>query len=227
MRTEYRRPVVTEPTSLCQNPGTQGPAGMLSRRKNGRMPKIIGGSLEEHRERTREMVFAALGEMLETQEFDEITFSGIAQAAGVGRTAMYNHFPDKDTLLVEYAIHETGGYIAQLEASMEGISSPREAVLQYVRTQLELTVALHMPTSISRHHLTPETAAKMREHVVMIDRVLRGILENGVSTGDFDADLDIDTSIRIINALVIGKKLQDAPQESLETFVLRGLGAEV
>lgn len=191
------------------------------------MPKIIGASLEEHRERTREKVFTALGQMLETQEFDEITFSGIAAAAGVGRTAMYNHFPDKDTLLVEYAIHETSGYITELEASIEPAATPREAVLQYVRTQLELTVSLHMPTSISRHQLTEETAAKMREHVVMIDRVLRRILEDGVARGEFDSDLDIDTSIRVINALVIGKKLHDAPRESLERFVLRGLGVSV
>ena len=45
------------------------------------MPKIIGGSLEEHRERTREKIFAALAELLETQEFETITFSRIAAAA--------------------------------------------------------------------------------------------------------------------------------------------------
>ena len=68
------------------------------------MPKIIGGSLEEHRERTREKIFAALAELLETQSFESVTFSKIAAAAEVGRTAMYNHFPDRETLLVEYEI---------------------------------------------------------------------------------------------------------------------------
>ena len=199
----------------------------MSRCKNGAMPKIIGGSLEEHRERTREKIFAALGEMLKSQEFDEITFSGIASAAGVGRTAMYNHFPDKDTLLVEYAIHETGGYIAKLEAATSGLSGPREALVMYVRTQLELTVALHMPTSVSRHQLAPETAAKMHQHVVMINRVLEKILEEGRDCGDFSRDLDIPTAIRIINTLVIGKRMQNSPREALEAFILRGLGAEV
>ena len=72
------------------------------------MPKIIGGSLEEHRERTREKIFAALAELLETQEFETITFSRIAAAAGVGRTAMYNHFPDRETLKKIVDVHYPG-----------------------------------------------------------------------------------------------------------------------
>ena len=63
------------------------------------MPKIIGGSLEEHRERTREKIFTALAELLETQEFESVTFSRIAAAAGVCRTAMYNHFPDRKSVV--------------------------------------------------------------------------------------------------------------------------------
>lgn len=189
------------------------------------MPKIIGSSLEEHRERTRDKIFAALGELLETREYDEITFSGIATAAGVGRTAMYNHFPDKDTLIVEYAIHETSSYITRLVEATSVATTPRDAIALYIRTQLELTVSLHMPTSVSRHQLSPETALKMREHVVMIDRVLRDILEAGIADGTFDRDIDVDASIRIINALVIGKKMQDVNRPALEAFVLRGLGA--
>ena len=93
------------------------------------MPKIIGGSLEEHRERTREKIFTALAELLETQEFESVTFSRIAAAAGVGRTAMYNHFTDRETLLVEYAIHETTDYIAQLRAGVSQSATPRDAVV--------------------------------------------------------------------------------------------------
>lgn len=191
------------------------------------MPKIIGGSLEEHRERTREKIFMALDELLKDQTFESITFSSIAGAAGVGRTAMYNHFPDKDTLLVEYALHETSGYIAQLEAGTGSAASPPEAVLQYIRTQLELTVSFHMPGSVSRARLTPETAARMRQHVVLIEDVLRRIVRAGMDSGDFAQDLDLDATVRIINGLLIGTAPGRFDQEALERFVLRGLGAEI
>ena len=189
------------------------------------MPKIIRGSLEEHRERTRAKIFQALDELLEDQTFEQITFSSIAGAAGVGRTAMYNHFPDKDTLLVEYAMHETSGYIAQLQAGVQA-ATPREAVLQYVRTQLQLTVSFHMPHSVSRNRLTSETAARLRDHVVLIEDVLRRIIRAGIDSGDFAADLDLDATVRIVNGLLIGTAPGRFDQDALEAFVLRGLGVE-
>ena len=191
------------------------------------MPKIIGGSLEEHRERTREKIFTALAELLETQEFETVTFSRIASAAGVGRTAMYNHFPDRETLLIEYAIHETTDYIAQLRAGVSDSATPCEAVVAYVRTQLDLNVSFHVPQAAGRASLTPDAAARMREHVVLIEEVLSTIVEQGIESGDFAADLDVVATVRIINGLLVGSSAKRYSRSALERFVLRGLGAEV
>ncbi|WP_422115499.1 TetR/AcrR family transcriptional regulator [Brachybacterium sp. UNK5269] len=191
------------------------------------MPKIIGGSLEEHRERTREKVFSALSELLESLEYDAITFSRIATAAGVGRTAMYNHFPDRESLLVEFAIHETTDYIAQLRAGVSDSATPRDAVVAYVRTQLDLNVVFHIPQTSARTALSPETAARMREHVVLIEDVLRTIVTDGIRSGDFSADLDVDATVRIINGLLVGSSAKRHSRQALEDFVLRGLGAQV
>ena len=126
------------------------------------MPKIIGRSLEEHRQRTREKIFAALADLLETQEFESVTFSRIATAAGVGRTAMYNHFPDRESLLVEYAIHETTDYIAQLRAGVSNSATPRDAAIAYVHTQLDLNVSFHVPQTSGGATLTPEITLPAR-----------------------------------------------------------------
>ncbi|MCL6422343.1 TetR/AcrR family transcriptional regulator [Brachybacterium sp. JHP9] len=192
------------------------------------MPKIIGASLGEHRERTREKVFAALGALMEHDAFEDITFSRIAEAAGVGRTAMYNHFPDKATLLVEYTMHETSDYLERLRAGIDGADSPVQAIELYVRTQLDLTTSFHMPSTRGRVTLDPQIAAKMREHVVMIEDVLRTILEAGVASGDFAADLDVDSTVRILNAALIGRALPPGTDPlALVRFVQRGLGARV
>ncbi|MBN9374306.1 MAG: TetR family transcriptional regulator, partial [Cellulomonas sp.] len=58
------------------------------------MPKIIGGSLREHREQTRRRLFDALSALMADHGFDTITLADIATTAGVGRTAVYNHFED-------------------------------------------------------------------------------------------------------------------------------------
>lgn len=191
------------------------------------MPKIIGGSLEEHRERTRDKIFAALSRLLETRDFDSVTFSSIAHEAQVGRTAMYNHFPDKETLLVEYAIHETAGYITQLTEGVDGAESPREGILRYIETQLELSVSFHMPHTTGHGALSPQTAARMREHVVMIEDVLRAIIRDGIASGDFANGLDVDETVRVINGLLVSSSARRFSRPALEAFVLRGLGAAV
>lgn len=66
------------------------------------MPKIIGDSLADHRELTRNRLFDALASLLAEQPFDSISMSQIASRAKVGRTAVYNHFPDKEVLLLEF-----------------------------------------------------------------------------------------------------------------------------
>ena len=190
------------------------------------MPKIIGGSLEEHRERTREKIFAALAELLETQSFESVTFSKIAAAAEVGRTARYNHFPDRETLLVEYAIYETTDYIAQLRAGVSDSATPRDAVIAYIHTQLDLNVSFHVPQTSGGATLSPATAARMRDHVVMIEDVLRTIVADGVASGDFAEDIDVGATVRIINGLLVGSSAKRYSRTALEAFVLRGLGAQ-
>jgi AcrR family transcriptional regulator len=192
------------------------------------MPKIIGGSLEEHRERTREKIFSALGELMESEPFEDITFSRIAAVAQVGRTAMYNHFPDKDTLLVEYTMHETSDYLDQLKEGIEGASTPVEAIALYVRTQLGLSTSFHVSSTRGRVNLDPEIAQQMREHVVMIEKVLHRILTDGIASGDFSADLDVDANLRIINAMLIGRTLPKGTDETtVVRFIQRALGARV
>ena len=138
---------------------------------------------------------------------------------------MYNHFPDRESLLVEYAIYETTDYIAQLRAGVSHSATPREAAIAYVNTQLDLNVSFHVPQTSGGAVLTPETAARMREHVVLIEDVLRTIVTDGVAAGDFAADLDIVATVRIINGLLVGSSAKRYSRKALEEFVLRGLGA--
>ena len=74
------------------------------------MQKIMGSSLAEHRERTRTALFDALSELMTKRSFDKITLSDVAAHAGVGRTAVYNHFADKEDLLLAFMEHETARY---------------------------------------------------------------------------------------------------------------------
>jgi AcrR family transcriptional regulator len=49
--------------------------------------------------RTRQLLQAALGRLLETKEFERISVQDIAEAATLNRATFYDHYPDKFALL--------------------------------------------------------------------------------------------------------------------------------
>ena len=197
------------------------------------MPKIIGGSLHEHREQTRQRLFAALSTLMTDRGFDVITLADVAAAAGVGRTAVYNHFPDKESLLVGFITHETEQYVAKLERSLEDVEDPVEQLRAYVRAQARLRRAYHLaPGPDLSSVLSPATQQRVHLHVVLVERLLRRILTTGIASGEFPAQ-DLDTTVPLVNACLSSRSApDDGPAGDLAvqatvTFVLRAVGARI
>lgn len=194
------------------------------------MPKIIGGSLSEHRERTRIKLFAALASLMLERGFDAITLADIAARAGVGRTAVYNHFPDKESLLLGYMTHETAEYVASLESALEGVTDPVEQMRTYVRRQAQLKRVYRLsPGPDLRSVVSPATQKMLRSHATMVEAVLRTILERGMLEGAF-APQPLDTTVSLVNACLSSRATADgnaAGVAAAEDFVLRALGAQV
>ena len=93
------------------------------------MPRVIGGTLAAHREHTTSKIFAALRALLYERGYDSLTLADIAEAAGMSRTAMYHYVPDKESLLVAYAVHETDAYLARLDEATNLLNGKNAAAL--------------------------------------------------------------------------------------------------
>lgn len=186
------------------------------------MPKIIGGSLEEHRAATRQKVFAALVELLADRPFDAITMADLAARADVGRTSMYNHFKDKEAVVVAFATAETDRYLEQLQGLLVSKSSPTERLETYVRHHVDTSADFHIGLGPElRAILSPESALAMREHVVAVEQVLRQILTDGVEQGEFSID-DIDATVSLLHATLSARH---ASADTTTRFVLAAVGA--
>lgn len=197
------------------------------------MPKIIGGSLHEHREQTRHKLFAALSTLMTERGFDAITLADIANAAGVGRTAVYNHFPDKEALLLGFMTYETEQYAATLQRALEEIDDPVEQLRTYIRQQADLARVYHVaPRPELRSVLSRGAQQRVREHVVLVERLLRDVLARGIATGAFP-EQDLDVTVPLVNACVSGRNMPADDEEraraveQTEAFVLRAVGAPV
>ncbi|WP_298455458.1 TetR/AcrR family transcriptional regulator [uncultured Cellulomonas sp.] len=197
------------------------------------MPKIIGGSLLEHREQTRQRLFAALSDLMAERGFDAISLADIAAAAGIGRTAVYNHFADKESLLLGFIAHETARYVATLEEALAGVTDPVAQLRTYVRQQAQLSRVFHLaPGPELRTVLSRGIQHRLREHVVGVEGILRRILVAGIDAGVLP-EQDIDTTVPLVHACLSGRGVPDdgpgreAALHATETFVLRAVGAQL
>lgn len=196
------------------------------------MPKIIGASISEHREQTRARLFASLSALMTDRGFDSITLADIAAGAGVSRTAVYNHVPDKESLLLDYITEETRRYVANLEAALADVTDPVERLRVYVRQYASFRQALClMPGPDLRAVVSPAAQHRLREHAGPVEGVLRRILTAGIAAGVF-ADQPIDSTVTLINACLASRTLQTlnrggeaAAAAAAEVFVLRAVGA--
>jgi len=196
------------------------------------VPKIIGGSLEAHRREVRSRVFDVLRAQLYERGFDAITLAGLAADAGVGRTALYNHFPDKESLLVAFVEDEAARYVERLTEAVEAQADPVDQLATFVRLQLRVLAEYHLPPGAAlAATLAPAAYRRISAHADPITDRLRAILTSGVDLGRWPAE-DPDVLVPMITAALGNRALVDVPPEQLGSaveaavrFVLRAVGA--
>lgn len=179
----------------------------------------------------RTRLFEALSSLMQERGFDSLSLADIAAEAGIGRTAIYNHFPDKETLLVAYINHETAKHLATLESALHSVSEPLEKLRIYIRRHFQMKQFFHFSSGPSLNQVvSPETWAELRGHIGVVERHLHEILGEAIAAGDIPAQ-DIGTSTLLVHSIVTGRPAPATEPErgrfieSTELFVLRGLGA--
>jgi AcrR family transcriptional regulator len=183
------------------------------------VPKVLGGSLAAHRDEVRARVFAALRELLYERGFDAVTLAGVAAAAGVGRTSIYNHFPDRQALLVAFVEHEADRYVADLERALAGAATPTERLAVFARLQLHRLAEFHLPPGQGlAGALDPEAYRRIAAHADPIGDRLARIVREGIEAGEMAAE-DPAVLVAMIGAALSARQIVDVPVEELADSV--------
>ncbi|MFD2474848.1 TetR/AcrR family transcriptional regulator [Amycolatopsis silviterrae] len=196
------------------------------------MPKVLGGSLEAHRREVRSRVFEVVRAQLYERGFDAITLAGVAAEAGLGRTAMYNHFPDKESLLVAFVEDEAARYVERLCAAVDAEPDPIAQLATFVRLQLRVLAEHHLPPGTALESaLAPAAYQRISAHADPIIEQLRAVLLAGVDAGSWPAQ-DLDVVVPMITAALGSRQVIDVPADQLEDaieaavrFVRRAVGS--
>ncbi len=174
----------------------------------------------------------AVDELIRTQGIDRISMTDVANSAGITRTALYNYFPDKPSLLLAFTEQINSAFVERYRRELpSGVSAARR-LSAFVRLQLEGIMAHpHPPAAELGASLGPDAYQALAAHVAPMQRLLTEILEEGTAAGEFDP-LPAEPVSRLALSMVGSQRLPlvsgeidlDETHALVTRFVLRALG---
>ncbi|WP_392507183.1 TetR/AcrR family transcriptional regulator [Naumannella halotolerans] len=177
------------------------------------MPKIEGGSVADHRQRVRRRLIAALRDLLAEKPFGAISYAELARRSGIGRSAIYNHFPDRERLLAALAEDESETATIDLGIRVDPADDPREQLAAYVAARLQ-----HRQETASTGSVPIGSNPSGRHE--LLDR----ILQQGITSGVFRPQ-DLAVTVPMIDAAIdAAPELTDGLAEA-QRLVVNAAGA--
>lgn len=197
------------------------------------MPKINAPTLAEHRAETHDALLDAWGELVLERGYDEVSLAQVAKAIGLARTAVYNYFPDREAMLFAWTDREVQRTVETLEKDLAESTSSAEKLELFVRVELESFKNSHLqPGREVVHLMGPEAFARFMEHIEPVEVILRQILDEGLTSGEFsgvDPDEVLPMTMATIGAergpMASGSATVDEATDRVTRFLLRALGA--
>jgi AcrR family transcriptional regulator len=156
----------------------------------------VGDGRSRRREDTRQRLFEAAVQLIAEQGFSATTVDDIAERAGVAKGTVYYNFPSKTALFEDLLRHGVGVLTADFRAAVAG-KPPGAAVSALVRAQLEYIrryrsfAQLLLSEMWRTNREWQQTLKLLREEAI---GVIADVLQAGVDSGEFAADLDVRLS---------------------------------
>jgi len=160
-------------------------------------------SAESPRTDTSARITAATFALLADRGLAGITMSAIAIEAGIARQTLYNHFPDVDSILAAAIRQHNEEARAMLSTALAITDSPTGKLDQLVRHVVMLGSHGHGSQRIT-DGLSAESRAGLAAHEQQMNSQIAAILDEGVRTGEFRADLSPDVDVLVVSAMLDG-----------------------
>jgi AcrR family transcriptional regulator len=184
------------------------------------MPKGIPLT-EEEIDRRRHEIFQSAVPLIINQGFDNTSMQEIAQAAGVGKSTLYDYFPTKLHVLLfvfeeelNVVQEQTENIVAQSWPLQEKLSKALEAQLEFILNNKNFF------REISLHAMQLEQAGQQRilKKRYACQDLLRSIIEQGIAEGIFrpvNTRLAVRALIATMEALSYTTRPTGTPKEML------------
>lgn len=151
------------------------------------MPKGIPLTEAELTRRQGEIMQVALNLFVQ-KGFTETSMREIAEAAGVGKSTLYDYFPSKDEILISYVTEEVEQLLADARNIIAQEISVTEKFRLIMRKQLEYMLAnklQNLKISYETQRLSMESLQRIQKHRYAYQDLLVDLMRQGIQQGEF------------------------------------------
>ena len=151
------------------------------------MPKGIPLT-EEEQQRRRKEIFEASVHLFLDKGFNETSMREIANAAGVGKSTLYDYFKSKDDILVSYFEGEIVKITARAQRMAEqdlSVSDKLRQIMQMHLTYLVDKKQFYLKLSMEAQRLALQSQQRIQTSRYAYQDMLRRLIEEGIQMGEF------------------------------------------
>ena len=185
------------------------------------MPKGIPLTEELQKQRRKEIFEASVHLFLE-KGFSETSMREIAEAAGVGKSTLYDYFKSKDEILISYFEDEIQKITAKAQEIARqdlGASETLKQIMEMHLTYLVDRRLLYLKLSVEAQRLSFDSQQQIQIARHAYQDMLHTLIETGVQSGEF-RDVNPLFAARSIFALlstaVFTSRPTGTPEEMLQ-----------
>lgn len=151
------------------------------------MPKGIPLTEEDQAKRRHEIFHQVVNVFLK-KGFQETSMREIAEAAGLGKSTLYDYFKTKDEILVyffEDQLNDVTAAAQQIAMQNKSADQRLREVTQMHMEFLQANRSLFMKMSMEAQRLKPESQNKIQEKRHAYQDLIRALIEEGIREGAF------------------------------------------
>ncbi|HEX7305375.1 MAG TPA: TetR/AcrR family transcriptional regulator [Lentzea sp.] len=154
----------------------------------------------------RQELLALAARMFAERGYGQTTVRDIADAAGILSGSLYHHFDSKESMVDEILGTFLDELFTRYREIVDAGLGPKQALKALVVASFEAIDSRHAAVAIYQNeakHLAPlERFSYIEDRNVEFRKLWTVLLEDGMSAGEFRADLDVDLAYRFIRDTV-------------------------
>jgi AcrR family transcriptional regulator len=185
------------------------------------MPKGFPLTQVEIEGRRREIA-ANAADLILTKGFNETSMREIANAAGIGKSTLYDYFANKDEIILFMVEDPLADLMDRAKAIIQMEDSAAERLRSVMQMHLSFLLekkAFYLKLSLEIQRLRVESQQHYQAKRYVYQDLVQGLVEEGIQEGSFrpvNAAMAMKTLISMMTPIVFTTRPVGTPEEMLE-----------